>query len=188
MIDLKTFPLPPFEQRRENAIELACYDERYEARQNMTSKEWIEKGLVYNDQTDEIGIIHKIQEVVPIENGLRYVCDVNFGWLRSNELFFVDIIEPAKMKKEDLEITISVIKGNIAGLEMMNSEDYLLLEQTEEFKGYTGEKLGDVIARLVGILNALETINRIRANSQSEEDIVQIADSPNASKTNQPQI
>lgn len=44
MIDLGTFPLPPFDQRKENAIELACWhclphDERYEARQNMTGKE-----------------------------------------------------------------------------------------------------------------------------------------------------
>lgn len=77
------------------------------------------------------------------------------------------------MKIENIELMATVLKGNIAALEMMNTNEYIELEQTDRFQGYTFNNLGQVISDLSEILNALEGIQK--SNQNYSDDILSVA-------------
>jgi len=79
------------------------------------------------------------------------------------------------MKTEDIKLMASVLKGNIAALEMMNTNEYVQLQQTEEFQDYTLQDLAVVISDLSEILNALEAIQEKRKGSNGNQDILSVA-------------
>lgn len=70
------------------------------------------------------------------------------------------------MKTEEIELMITVLKGNIAGLEMIESSAYVVLEQTEYFEQYTERKLTLVVQDLQDIVNALHSVLKDRQNPQ----------------------
>lgn len=79
------------------------------------------------------------------------------------------------MKTEDIKLMVSVLKGNIAVLEMMNTNEYVQLQQTEEFRDYTLQDLAVVIWDLSEILNTLEAIQEKRKGSNGNQDILSVA-------------
>lgn len=73
-----------------------------------------------------------------------------------------------QMKTEEIELMITVLKGNIAGLEMIESSAYVELEQTEYFEQYTERKLTLVVQDLQDIVNALHSVLEDRKNPQQD--------------------
>lgn len=59
------------------------------------------------------------------------------------------------MTLEDLELTISVLKGNLAALEMMNDTALCEMEETEYFKDLTEHNLTQIFNDLRDYLNVL---------------------------------
>lgn len=62
------------------------------------------------------------------------------------------------MKTEDIELMLAVLKGNIAALEMMNTNEYIELQNnSSEFQGEPSNVLQSVIDEL----NDIETCLRL---------------------------
>lgn len=71
------------------------------------------------------------------------------------------------MKTQDIELMISVLKGNIAGLEMMNTNSYVDLQNNaDEFQGIAANSLLAVIDELNAIVDCLNSVATNRNNSQ----------------------
>lgn len=74
------------------------------------------------------------------------------------------------MKTEDIELMIVVLKGNIAGLEMMNTPEYVELQNNaDEFEGVPSNELHLVIGGLNCIVTCLRSVVR---NRESPQDIM----------------
>jgi hypothetical protein len=74
------------------------------------------------------------------------------------------------MNTEDIELMINVLKGNIAGLEMMNTSEYIKLQNNaDEFQDVPRNSLHSAINKLNEIVNCLDLVVE---NRKSPQDIM----------------
>jgi hypothetical protein len=65
---------------------------------------------------------------------------------------------------DDLEMIVTVLTGNAAGMEMVQTDDLVALEGTEGFKDLTDCTLGKIIADLKEYTNCLKQVEQDKRN------------------------
>jgi hypothetical protein len=72
------------------------------------------------------------------------------------------------MKRENLELATSVIKGAAAALDMISSEELVNLEQTELFQALTSHNLAQLHSDVSSYVNALKQVKEIMDRNGGE--------------------
>jgi hypothetical protein len=76
------------------------------------------------------------------------------------------------MNLQKIDAIINSLTNQLTTLQVINTTEYISIEETQNFKRQTQERLTDTIRSLSEIINALENVRERAISPETEKDIL----------------